>query len=256
MGFAMQKRVCALLLLALSGAAIAADVGTVLDATGQKLNAAKESQKQIDAAADQTRELVEEYRAASKIVEDLKIYNQKLEVQTGKQAERLARMEQAIVDTKVIQRQIMPEIIQMIARLEDFIKLDLPFHNRERQQRIGFLHQSVDRPDLTVAEKFRQVLEAYKIESEYGRKIDSYIDTVPVEGADREVSILRVGRVALLYQTPDQEHSGMWDKQARKWVALDAGEYGEAIRKGLRIAQKQASVDILELPVSAPEVVK
>jgi hypothetical protein len=39
-------------------------------------------------------------------------------------------------------------------------------------------------------------------------------------------------------------------------VQLDSGEYRNAIMKGLRIARKEASIDILNLPIAAPEAAK
>ena len=252
----MRRKRLFFIAIIMSGMAQAADLDDVLKSSEQKLQAAQSSQQKIDGLAEKTQDIVEDYREASKIVDDLKVYNRKLEIQIDKQSQKIQRIEQSIANVKVIQRQIMPQIIKMVDALEDFIKLDVPFHQQEREQRIGFLRANIDRPDLSVAEKFRQVLEAYKIENEYGRKIDTYIATVPIAGVEREVSILRVGRIALLYQTSDKEHSGMWDGQSRQWVALDQGEYQEAIRKGLRIAKKQASIDILELPVAAPEAVQ
>ena len=114
----------------------------------------------------------------------------------------------------------------------------------------------MDRSDITIAEKFRQVLEAYKIENEYGRKIDSYKGVATVGGSDREVNFLRIGRIGLMYQTTDGEQSGAWDQDQRKWVELDSGDYRGAIQKGLRIARKQASIDIMKLPIPAPEAAK
>jgi len=59
--------------------------------------------------------------------------------------------------------------------------------------------------------------------------------------------------VALLYQTTDSEISGAWDKDAGSFIQLDKSEYRSAIRAGLRIARKEASINILKLPISAPE---
>ena len=144
----------------------------------------------------------------------------------------------------------------MIDGLEQFVDLDVPFHIDERKERVEFLCSSMDRSDISIAEKFRQVLEAYKIENEYGRKIDSYKGVATVNGAERDVNFLRIGRIGLLYQTTDGEHSGAWDKTQGAWVELDAGDYRGAIQKGLRIARKQASIDIMKLPIPAPEAAK
>ena len=115
------------------------------------------------------------------------------------------------------------------------------------------MRDNLNRSNQTPAELFRQVLEAYKIENEYGRKIEAYKGSVEINGVDREVNFFRVGRIALLYQTTDTEISGAWDKESGQFVELDKGEYRNSILKGLRIARKEASIDILKLPIPAPE---
>ena len=97
------------------------------------------------------------------------------------------------------------------------------------------------------------MLEAYNIELQYGRGIQTYRDTIDVGGAPRDVDFLRIGRVALVYQSTDGAVSGAWDKSSGSWVDLPAGEYNAAIRKGIRIANKQATIELLNMPVSAPE---
>lgn len=230
----------------------AAGLDDVNASHGKTLQAAKKSQGVIDGLAEKTDDIEQEYRQTLKLVEDLKVYNKKLEIQTQKQKERLAGIEQSIANVQVIQRQIIPLTERMIDSLDDFVQLDVPFHKEERAKRISMLRNNLDRPDVSTAEKFRQVLEAYKIESEYGRKINTYAREINIDGAVREVTMLRVGRVALMYQTPDMEHTGMWDSDRGGFVALDSS-YKDAVRKGIRIANKQANIDILDLPVSAPE---
>jgi len=118
------------------------------------------------------------------------------------------------------------------------------------------LRHDLDRADVPLAEKYRQVMEAYRIELEYGRKIDTYKDTITIDGEPREVDILRVGRIALLYQTHDQEQAGFWNPGSGGWEPLDSGDYGAAIRQGMRMANKQAAVELLMLPVAAPEAAR
>ena len=228
-------------------------VDSVLKVSQTKTAAAQNSQKTVDKLASETGDLLQDYKTVMKQVDGLRVYNTRLERQIANQLERIKDIEASIDQVTIIQRQVTPLVIRMIDGLQQFIELDVPFDLQERKQRVEFLRSSVDRSDLSVAEKFRQVLEAYKIENEYGRKIDAYKGTVAINGVDREVNFFRVGRVALLYQTTDTEISGVWDQDAREYVVLDKGEYRNAIMKGLRIARKEASIDILKLPVSAPE---
>ena len=225
----------------------------ILTVGQDKNSAAAKSQVRIDKLAEQTRSLLSDYKTVMKQIDGLKVYNSRLEKQIDNQKRRIGYIEDSISQVTVIQRQMTPLVIRMIDGLEAFVELDVPFHINERRQRIAFLKGNVDRSDVSVAEKFRQVLEAYKIENEYGRKIDAYKGSVEIDGVERDVNFFRVGRVALLYQTTDTEVSGAWDQDSRSWVRLDSGEYRNAILKGLRIARKEASIDLMNLPIAAPE---
>lgn len=227
-------------------------VSAVLKVGQAKNDAAQQSQVRIDGLASDTRDLLTDYKTVMKQVDGLRVYNARLERQITNQIKRIKELEMSIGDATVIQRQVTPLIIRMIDGLEQFVKLDVPFHLEERNKRIEFLRANLDRSDVSVSEKFRQVMEAYKIENEYGRKMDTYKGVVPIGGVERDVNFLRVGRIALMYQTTDTENSGVWDQQQRKWVEL-GDDYKGAILKGLRIARKQASIDIMKLPIPAPE---
>jgi len=97
------------------------------------------------------------------------------------------------------------------------------------------------------------VLEAYNIELQYGRGFETYTDSIDLGAGEREVDFLRIGRIALVYQSTDGSEAGVWNNDARSWEPLDSGEYGNAIRKGIRIAKKQATIELLNMPVAAPE---
>lgn len=241
---------------ALAGAAAAVQASTlesILQVGEAKNAAARKSQGKIDRLADETRDLLSDYKTVMKQIDGLKVYNGRLQRQIDNQMVRIGQIDESIDQVTIISRQMTPLIIRMIDGLEMFVGLDVPFHLDERMQRIEFLRSNLDRSDVSVAEKFRQVLEAYKIENEYGRKIDAYKGSVEIDGAERDVNFLRVGRIALLYQTTDTEISGAWDQQSRSWIPLSRGEYRNDIMKGLRIARKEASIDLMNLPVAAPE---
>jgi hypothetical protein len=231
-------------------------VDAVLKVGQNKTEAAKKSQQAVDKLANEAGELLQDYKTVMKQVDGLRVYNARLEKQIANQLKRIDDIENSIAQVTVIQRQVTPLVIRMIDGLEKFVELDIPFLMDERTDRIKFLRDNVDRSDLSVAEKFRQVLEAYKIENEFGRKISAYKGSLTIDGVDRDVNFFQVGRVALLYQTTDTEISGAWDKEAGDYVELDKGEYRNAILKGLRIARKEATIEILKLPISAPEAAK
>ncbi|HAN28622.1 MAG TPA: DUF3450 domain-containing protein [Haliea salexigens] len=240
--------------LAGSAAAVQANtLDSVLEVGEARNEAARKSQQKIDRLADETRDLLSDYKSVMKQVDGLKVYNARLQRQIDNQMARIADIEESINEVTVIQRQMTPLVIRMIDGLEQFIELDVPFNLEERRERIAFLRSNVDRSDLTVAEKFRQVLEAYNIELQYGRGFDSYSAAIDINGTTRDVDFLRIGRLALVYQTTDGTESGVWNKETNSWEPLDSGDYANAIRKGVRIAKRQATIELLNMPVAAPE---
>ncbi|WP_461480607.1 DUF3450 domain-containing protein [Porticoccus sp.] len=232
----------------------AADVDALLQAEKAKTAAAQASQQRVDKLADQADELFQSFKQVNKQIEGLQVYNAQLDAQLADQRQTLADLQASIENATLMERQLSPLTLKMIDALEQFVSLDMPFLLGERRERLARLRANQSRADLSSAEKFRQVLEAYQIESEYGTRIDSYADSVELDGEPREVTILRVGRIALLYQTADQQVTAAWDKGSNSWVALDSGDYRHAVAQGIRIARKQAAVDLLQLPIPAPEV--
>ncbi len=214
------------------------------------------SQKRIDTLADQTGDLLQQYKTAMKVVDGLKVYNSLLQRQLDAQDEEIKNLNDSIDKVSIIERQIVPLMLSMIEGLGEFVDLDVPFLIKERKERVEKLRGLMERADVTAAEKFRSVLEAYQIENEYGRTIETYSGTLEIGGATRELDFLKFGRVALLFQSPSGELNGAWDQRAREWVQLDQTEYRTDIRNALRVARKQAAPDLLMLPILPPETVQ
>ncbi|MGH8472935.1 MAG: DUF3450 domain-containing protein, partial [Gammaproteobacteria bacterium] len=157
-----------------------------------------------------------------------------------------------LADIEVTQRNITPLMLRMLEVLIRFVALDTPFLEEERTQRVEELRALMDRSDVTLAEKYRRLLEAYQVETEYGRNIEAYRGDLKGGAQTRAVDFLRFGRLGLYYLTLDRHEAGYWDQEARRWVVL-ASHYRNDIERGLRIARKQAAPDLLRLPISAPE---
>jgi hypothetical protein len=114
------------------------------------------------------------------------------------------------------------------------------------------LRAMMKRSDVSLSEKYRRLMEAYQVENEYGRTIESYKGTLDADGKSRTVEFLRVGRIALVYQTVDQEEAGRWDPKSKSWVVL-GDEFRRPIRQGIRMANKLTAPDLVKVPVAAPE---
>ena len=233
-------------------AASATTLNDVFQVAQQMNGAATRSQAKIDALTEETRKLLSDYKVVLKEIEGLRVYNRQLEKQIGNQEQEMIALSTAIDEVTVIERQITPLMLRMIDGLEQFVTLDMPFLMKERNDRVDRLREMMDRADVAVSEKFSQVLRAYQIENDYGRSISTYGDTIDLEGTERNVDILKVGRVALLYQTSDGSETGMYNKNTSAYEAI-GDEYQASVRQGIRMARQQATQDLFSIPVHGPE---
>jgi predicted RNase H-like nuclease (RuvC/YqgF family) len=238
-----------------SGPASAAQLDNVLSSANEVHDQARRSQMRVDEITEETRKLLNEYKTVMKEVEGLRVYNGQLERQIANQEQEMADLNESIDKVTLVERQITPLMIRMIDGLEQFIELDVPFLMDERTDRVERLRDIMDRADVEVSEKFSQVLNAYQIENEYGRTMEAYTNELELGGSTLVVDFLRMGRVALVYQTTDGERSGVWDQEAGTWQELDPS-YNSSIRNGIRIARQQAAVDLITLPIPGPEAAR
>ena len=164
----------------------------------------------------------------------------------------MSDLAESIDKVTLIERQITPLMLRMIDGLEQFVNLDMPFLMDERMARIDRLREMMDRADVAVSEKFSQVMRAYQIENEYGRTMETYGDTIDIQGTERKVDVLKVGRVALVYQTPDGQDTGMYNKVSQAFEPV-GDEYQASVRQGIRMARQQATQDMFSIPVHGAE---
>lgn len=255
----MKKRLlqCALLLailpMSFSTSVFAqVNIDQVTSEGVKRADAGAAEQQRVEQIANQTDDLLAEYNSLSKVVDGLITYNSLLQRQVDNQeAEKLA-LRESIDNVALIERQITPLMMKMLDSLEQFVELDTPFLLQERRDRAARLRGMMERSDVSSAEKFRRVIEAYQIENDYGRTIEAYKGSVPINGNPQEVDFLRIGRVSLAYQSVGGQYTGAWDAEAKDWVELDAAEFKKHVNMGLRVARKQVAPDLLVVPVTAP----
>lgn len=210
--------------------------------------AAQRSQQQINELDDEARELLMEYRQVLQQTQSLKSYNDQLEkIVVSQQQERIS-IEEQLGNIETTQRDITPLMLRMIEVMEQFVALDIPFLPDERAQRLAQLEALMQRADINLSEKYRRILEAYQVETEYGRTIEAYQGELTIDDATRTVDFLRIGRVNLYYLALDEREAGVWDQQAQAWHTLPRSE-NKAISQGLKVARKQLPPDLLILPV-------
>jgi len=223
-----------------------------VQAQSSSLQTSIDVQKRINELDDQTREMLNDYRQTMSQVRDLVAYNDQLGKLVATQRVELADYERQFQELEITKRRILPLIVRMLEVLEEFVDIDIPFLEKERDLRIATLQKLMERPDVPTSEKYRRISEAYQIELEYGHTIEAYEGEMEVGGEARTVNFLRFGRLGLYYMTLDGLEIGVWDNRNDTWTELDA-EYRAPLDRGIRIARKQLPPDLIRLPIPAPE---
>ncbi|MCG3170163.1 MAG: hypothetical protein CALGDGBN_01702 [Pseudomonadales bacterium] len=251
-------RALALLVSAGAAALLAAPAGaqtldSAMSAQGEADRAAAASQKRINEIRDRTQDAASRYASAQADADSLDKYNAQLEKQVVAQREEMASIEKQLLDIETTNREVQPLMQRMVDALERFVALDVPFLLDERTQRVNSLKEMMTRADVTISEKYRRIMEAYQIELENGRTLDAYEGVLEKDGSKRTVSFVRLGRVALMYQSLDGAETGYWDAGAKQWVVDNS--YAAAVAEARRVAKKDGAPDLLTVPVPAPQEV-
>lgn len=197
-----------------------------------------------------TRELRDAYEEQLKLVQGLETYIALLDTQLAGQRDEMELLRRSITDVAVLERQVLPLMLRMIDSLETFVGLDVPFLEAERRERIDKLRALMGRSDVTVAEKCRRVIEAYQIENDYGRTIESYTAKLDLEGASFDAEFLRIGRLGLLYRTVGSRNVGYWDAGAGGWQPLPDTPWTRMIDKGIKVARQEIAPELIHVALN------
>lgn len=242
--------VCAAALVVSGTLAQAQELKPLVGAETGINKAASASQQRITRLAQQTSDLLAEYRQVVRETESLKIYNDNLERVVMDQRAEVASINEQLDGLEATNRGVVPLMLEMIDTLDQIVENDMPFRLEERRARVERLRAMMDQADVTASEKYRRVMEAYLGEMEYGRTTEAYSEALPTTG--QTVDFLRVGRTLLVYQSSDQETTGWFNPITREYEDLPE-RYRLEVKEGLAIARNEKAPDLVVLPVPAPE---
>lgn len=241
----------ALPLLPLAAAA-QGDLAEAQRIAGDMAETAAASQRKVERFDDEAQALYERYQRALSERDQLQPYVRELRsLIDGQEAEK-QRLDHELQTLEVTRRHILPLMARMVEVLDQWVRLDTPFLPEERRLRVDSLRGLLGRTDVPLAEKFRRVVEAYRIEAEYGLSIEAYAGSLSAgEGTGegtQSVNFVRVGRVGLYYLSLDGRRAGVWDSRAGTWRELPE-QHRAGIEHAMEIAQKLAPPDLVRLPL-------
>lgn len=208
----------------------------------------KASQETIDRLSQEANDLYTEYKVVREETKNLAIYNNQLEKVIQSQLTEMESLKNQIAGIERTNQSLVPLMLQMLDTLDKFIQLDTPFLENERKNRISSLKDMMNRADVSASEKYRRILEAYQIESEYGRTIEAYREDEKPGPNQKTLEYLRIGRIGFFSMTLDGGSGSFWDNESKSWKELD-GRYLKSVKNGIKMAKKQSAPDLLTIPV-------
>ncbi len=214
--------------------------------------AAAKSQTKIDSIFEQTQELIGVYRSVVDEREILKVYNDHVARLVADQNASIESFDRQIAGIDKTKQDVVPLMYRMIDTLEQFIKADVPFNTEKRLERVERLRSTMTNSSVTTSEKYRQVLEAYLVEKDYSSTVKASQGVLKLDGRDVTVDFGRVGRIAFVAQSLDMKNAWVWNNSSKTWDSLGE-EYLKPIKELIRMARKQASLDLIKLPIFGAE---
>lgn len=216
---------------------------------------AKKSQQRIDQLDEQTTQLLNEFRADQKQLDASRRYNRSLERTISNQERQIGRIQEDIENVGGLQQAIEPLMEDMVAAFEKFVEADMPFNLEGptgRLLRAQRMRELLETPEKSAAEKYRTIIEGYKLESEFGRTVNFSQGTIATDGGEISGDFLQVGRVELIFKTEDDSVLKAWDNGAKTWVDLPSS-YVPDVKIAMRIAKGQAAPTLFALPLKRAE---
>ena len=175
------------------------------------------------------------------------IYNRQLQELIDSQNAEIISINEQMVELDKTNKGILPTLEEMVSTLESIINNDVPFLLTERKARVAELKDILKQSNISTSEKFRRVFEAYQIENEFGRTIESYRDEITFDSEIFNVEVFRLGRVGLYARTSDGRHTAMYSKKEGRWVRKKGIDNELVV--ALKIARKELPPSLLKLPI-------
>ncbi|MBY6197137.1 DUF3450 domain-containing protein [Vibrio hangzhouensis] len=245
---AFRLTLYALPLLSLSSTTNASDLDSARTIEAQTITQSAQSQIRINKSSDKAFELKSEIALLEQEVANLTIYQQHLQAIVADQQQEMRSIDAQLAQISDTRQGVVPLMYQMLTGLEQHIQQDKPIRLEARLARLDELKSLMPQADVSDAEKYRRILEAYQIEMDYGIKLGSYRSQINV-GRIIEAEQLYLGRVSLVARSLDRNLYWSWDVDQQRWVSIDTS-LASHIDQAFAIAHKQASPSLLELPVS------
>jgi hypothetical protein len=213
----------------------------------EAVNTEASAQRRIEAWTAERDGLLEEARTLKYELQWLELQKRKLERYIAANSAKIANMEEAQGRYAVIALELENSLLAELGRMEESIRQSPPFLAEERANRVKFLQESLNDPELSVGEKYRRFTEGLNAEVEYGRKLVIGNGVGRLDGEEMDLILIRAGRVAYYCLSMDRTRGGIWDKLQEGFTPLQGDEL-KAIQNIEMMSQTRQLYDFATLP--------
>ena len=214
----------------------------------QSIATRQKSQKKLDRWEEEKTKLITEYEQLKKENELLKETNGRLSREAAGHRELLATLMGQKQANLRIQKEMVPFLREVQASLEAMVTDDPPFLREERRLRLEKLRSVMDDLEVSIAEKYRKVMEALFVEAEYGNTIEVSQDKIDVAGNEVLADIFRLGRISLFALSLDGQAAARFNVADNSWEPLDKA-YVQSVHAAVEMGKKRRTVEIISLPI-------
>lgn len=240
-------------LFAIIGTINAASLDESSNVEREIIKDAQKSQNVVSNSSDHAFELQSEIEALKAEISGLEVYEDHLNKLIDSQNHELESVESQLIEIEDTRQSIVPLMYQMLDSLTLYIDQDMPIRKDTRVDRIKQLRKLMTQADISDAEKFRRILEAYQIELDYVNKMGIYTSSIDIEGVHRETEQLYLGHISFVARSLDKKQYWVWRAKEKGWKSLDSS-LNYDLEKAFNVAYKLASPSLLKLPLSVSEV--
>ena len=227
-------------------------VDTTIDLSVESSNLSIDAQEKIEELDEISKKVYFEYKDTLNEYKSLKNYDDQLSEIIDAQFQEITNINQQIDSLDDINVDILPLLKTMTDTLRKVIEFDIPFLKDGRVQRVNSLDELLLRADITTAEKFRKVFEAYQIEANFGKTIENYPGYITLNNNQIAVDFFRLGRLGLFYRTPDGNETGFWNLESNNW-SHEGSSLDTNIKAALDISNRQSPPNFITLPLKPIE---
>ena len=223
-------------------------VNETIDTQVSASSLSQDAQKKIDNLDIKSKEIYYEFKDTVAEYKSLKTYDDQLQEIINAQKSEIKSILKQIDSLDSTNKDILPFLKRMIDVLREFVLLDIPFLKDERIATVDNLDEIILQANVTTAEKFRKVFEAYQSEYNFGNTIETYSGTMELNNNDTAVIFFRLGRIGLYYSSLDYKKTGYWDNSKQTWVHTK-GKLSNELKSAIDIANRQAPPNFINLPI-------